>query len=62
MATKLIKLTPLDAFFFGDENTFGMDNTSYYVRSRKLPQQTSLLGLLRYELLKKKGFISRKWQ
>jgi hypothetical protein len=50
--SKLIRLTPLNDFFFGGENTFGQDNTNYYVKSNYFPQQTSLLGMLRYELLK----------
>lgn len=50
---KLFELTPLGEFFFGGEATFGPDeNRHYYVRSNLWPQQTSLLGLLRYELLK----------
>lgn len=52
--SKLIRLTPLSDFFFGGENTFGQDNTNYYVKSNYFPQQTSLLGMLRYELLKSK--------
>lgn len=51
--TKLIELTPLTDFFFGGEATFGQDaNRHYFVRSNLWPQQTSLLGMLRYELLK----------
>lgn len=51
--TQLIELTPLADFFFGGEATFGQgDNRHYFVRSNLWPQQTSLLGMLRYELLK----------
>lgn len=51
--TKLIELTPLADFFFGGEATFGQgQNRHYFVRSNLWPQQTSLLGMLRYELLK----------
>jgi CRISPR-associated protein Cmr3 len=51
--TKLIELKPLTDFFFGGEATFGQDaNRHYFVRSNLWPQQTSLLGMLRYELLK----------
>ena len=50
---KLFQLKPLGEFFFGGEATFGPgDNRHYFVRSNLLPQQTSLLGLLRHELLK----------
>lgn len=54
----LIQLTPLGEFFFGGEDTFGPDtNRHYFVRSRLFPQQTSLLGLLRYELLKSEAAV-----
>lgn len=52
-----IKLTPLDRFFFGGENVFGAEGgqkerrRSYLVHSNILPQQTSLLGMLREQLL-----------
>lgn len=53
-----ITLTPEERFFFGGEVIFGQANEpdqrrrSYLVRSRVLPQQTSLLGMLRYEILR----------
>lgn len=47
----LITLKPLTPYFFGGENTFGEDNVNYFVRSNYLPQQTTILGFLRYELL-----------
>ncbi|HMQ87026.1 MAG TPA: type III-B CRISPR module-associated Cmr3 family protein [Flavilitoribacter sp.] len=53
-----ITLRPLSRFFFGGEIVFGGDgaqderNRSYLVHSRVLPQQTSLLGMLREELLR----------
>ena len=47
-----IELRPLESFFFGGENTYGEDNEiNYFVHSRHLPQQTSLLGMLRYQML-----------
>ncbi|WP_304297308.1 type III-B CRISPR module-associated protein Cmr3 [Porphyromonas gulae] len=51
----LIKLTPLDKFFFGQKKTFGDDNANYFVYSSHFPQQTALLGLLRYQLLQIAG-------
>ncbi|KGN81481.1 CRISPR-associated protein Cmr3 [Porphyromonas gulae] len=53
--TYLIKLTPLDKFFFGQKKTFGDDNANYFVYSSHFPQQTTLLGLLRYQLLQIAG-------
>lgn len=53
-----ITLTPLDWFFFGGEKTLGSgDKADYLARSNKLPQQTAVLGMLRYQLLKQKGWL-----
>lgn len=58
-----IKLTPLDRFFFGGENVFGSDGgqddrrRSYLVNSNLLPQQTTLLGMLRYQLLAQNNLL-----
>lgn len=50
----LVKLTPLDKFFFGGEKTFGEGKeTNYFVKSNYFPQQTTLLGLVRYQLMVK---------
>ena len=53
-----ITLTPLSPFFFGGENTFGDNNRNYLVKSNYFPQQTALLGLLRYQLLVQNGLLS----
>lgn len=56
-----ISLEPLDWFFFGGESTF--DNSvkqSYIAHSNMFPQQTALLGMLRYQLLKQEGLLSGK--
>lgn len=58
--TYLITLTPLDWYFFGGEKTFGEDNAEYFVHSIKLPQQSSILGMLRFQLLKQKGWLFGK--
>jgi CRISPR-associated protein Cmr3 len=48
----LIKLTPLDTFFFGGESTFGEGlAANYLAKSNLFPQQTALLGVLRHQLL-----------
>lgn len=53
-----ITLEPLDWFFFGGEITYGgSDLANYYAESRMFPQESSLLGMLRYELLKAKGLL-----
>lgn len=55
MANYQIKLTPVEGYFFGGEkhieNEKGELRTNYFVESNLYPQQTTLLGLLRYFLL-----------
>ncbi len=49
---KKITLTPLDKFFFGGENFFDADDGVFYFQtSRDFPQQTTLLGLIRHQIL-----------
>jgi len=60
--TYLITLTPTGKFFFGGDMTFQVGANekdefnkkymSYIIRSNKLPQQTSLLGMLRFLILR----------
>lgn len=55
--TYLITLTPMGKFFFGGEMNYTVngketDFTSYIIRSNKYPQQTSLLGMLRFLVLR----------
>jgi len=56
----LITLTPAGRFFFGGDNTFEVikegkvvnsESSSYIVRSNYFPQQTTLLGMLRFLVL-----------
>ena len=52
----LVKLTPTGKFFFGGDMRFGTDGkdgdfSSYIIESSMLPQQTSLLGMMRFLLL-----------
>lgn len=54
-----VTLTPIGNFFFGGEQTF--DNgvrQSYFARSERMPQQTTLLGMVRYQLLKQAQLLS----
>ncbi|SEJ81839.1 CRISPR type III-B/RAMP module-associated protein Cmr3 [Cyclobacterium xiamenense] len=50
-----ISLSPMEDYFFGGERTFGelsdQEGRNYFAYSNQYPQQTSLLGLLRYWLL-----------
>ena len=52
----LVKLKPMEPFFFGGEHTFGRDDSRkdtsrYSASSTYFPQQTALLGMLRKTLL-----------
>jgi len=53
----LVTLKPLAPYYFGGENSFDEDNVNYFVRSNYLPQQTTILGFLRYELLLQNGLL-----
>ena len=62
--TYLVTLKPIDKFFFGGDMTFAIPEgnkerkeanrsfSSYIIRSMPFPQQTSLLGMLRFLLLR----------
>lgn len=59
----LITLEPLGSFFFGGEETFGSqdgNSKNYYARSNYYPQQTALLGMLRYQILAKEGKLGKQ--
>lgn len=43
--------TPIDGYFFGGENSFANGADTYFSRSNIIPQQTAVLGALRYYLL-----------
>lgn len=52
----LVKLTPTGKFFFGGDMRFGTagkdeEFSSYIIESSMMPQQTSLLGMMRFLLL-----------
>ena len=50
--TKQIILTPLNKFFFGGENFFDAEEGVFYFQtSRDFPQQTTLLGVIRHQIL-----------
>ena len=59
----LVKITPLEPYAFGDDRNFvypGERSTgkeTYFVRSKNVPEQTSVLGLLRYLVLQKQGLL-----
>lgn len=54
----MVRLTPVGSYFFGGETTFGNGtNQNYLVRSRLMPQVSAVLGVLRYEILRRKGLL-----
>lgn len=56
--TYLVRMKPLEPFTFGGEKGFGFGgegNTSYYQTSKEQPEQTTILGMLRYIALENKG-------
>lgn len=53
-----ITLKPVDWFFFGGEQTFDNGKSqSYFATSNPFPQQTALLGMIRYQLLRSAGLL-----
>lgn len=60
-----VELEPLDSYFFGNERNFGFGRknqanyNNYYVTSENLPTQTTLLGTLRYFVLKRYNKLSK---
>ena len=61
MSKYLIKLKPVDTFFFSQENKYrkkkGKYEAEYFQRSAYFPQQTTLMGMLRYYILLINGQI-----
>ncbi|MCS4454093.1 hypothetical protein JTT00_01775 [Clostridium botulinum] len=56
MSKYLVKLKPVDSFFFGGEKVFDFYDgkkplKNNIVKSREFPQQTSILGMIRKEIL-----------
>lgn len=64
MANYQFKLTPIDFYFFGGEkhqkNNKGELEANYFVESRAYPQQTTILGFVRYFLLKVNACLLNK--
>ncbi len=58
MSRYLIKLKPLEPYFFGDENTIRYDNKNlYYVSSLECPSATTIMGMLRYTVLEQNNCL-----
>ncbi len=61
MSTRyLVKLFPLAPFFFGGEKSItNEDQAEYFLHSNYFPQQTGILGLIRYQLLKQNNKLNQ---
>lgn len=57
MAYYQFKLTPVNTFFFGSEKHDNDEKANYFVESNCYPQQTTILGLIRYYMLYKHELI-----
>lgn len=58
MGKYLIRLTPLEPYFFGGENTFRIkEKNKYYISSLICPSAATIIGMLRYEILKQSGAL-----
>jgi len=56
MSHYLLTMKPIEHFFFGVEKVGNLGNRKpYYLETTEFPQQTSILGLLRYVILLKEG-------
>ncbi|MCB4204624.1 hypothetical protein LF845_06585 [Deferribacterales bacterium Es71-Z0220] len=67
MSRYLITFKPLVPYFFGSEQTFGEgDESNYFGKSLQIPQQTTILGALREQILiqaniwKKEGYTEKE--
>lgn len=62
----LVKIKPLEPYTFGGENGFSYEeieyNGSYYMNSKNLPEQTTLIGTMRYLLLQSEGALKSNFQ
>lgn len=56
----LIEFKPLDRYFFGGEITFGegQNNANYFAKSNFMPQPSTIIGTLRYEVLRQKQLLN----
>lgn len=60
MAHYIVTIKPIEHFFFGVEKMGNLGNRKpYYLQTTEFPQQTSILGMLRYILLLKENKLGK---
>ena len=65
MTQYCVELEPIEDYFFGNERSFGFgrDNkaiyNNYFITSENLPTQTTLLGMMRYFVLKRNNLLNK---
>lgn len=70
MSTYFVRMTPLEPFTFGGEKGFAFEengagdgrsavNSSYYQDSKEIPEQTTIIGMLRYIILQNEGIAKK---
>lgn len=65
---QLVKMTPIEPYAFGTDQKFqypdqkSTGKESYFVKSRTVPEQTTILGMLRFMILSKKGILRSDFQ
>lgn len=52
MSKIILKMTPVDGYFFGSENRRADDKVNYFLKSMPIPQQSTMIGAIRFLFLK----------
>lgn len=58
-----MNITPLEPYTFGNDSGFkrkgeeSIGKETYYMRSKKIPEQTTILGMLRYQILEQQELL-----
>lgn len=64
----LVKMKPLEPFAFGSDQSFnyegisGSKKSSYIIRTREFPEQTTVFGMIRYMILKERKLVKTDFQ
>ena len=65
---QLVKMIPIEPYTFGTDQKFqypdqkATGKESYFVKSRTIPEQTTILGMLRFMILRQKGILRADFQ